>query len=99
LWPNVLLVPKIKSLVSRVSSIFEQFPSDFRITKFDANISICFICEQSVPEDEKLLLSDETVRVHRKCQRSYADERTSAVAAKRKASSEQRYLHVSNKLI
>jgi hypothetical protein len=28
-----------------------------------------------------------------------ADERTAAVAAKRKASSEQRYLHVRNKLI
>jgi len=50
-------------------------------------------------DHEKLLLSDKTVRVHRKCQRSYADERTAAVAAKRKASSEQRYLHVRNKLI
>jgi hypothetical protein len=81
-------------------------------------MSICFICEQSIPEDEKpvgargrqtlptasdhkkLLLSDETVRVHRKCQRRYADERTAAaVAAKRKVSSKQRYLHVRNKLI
>jgi len=104
---------------------FEQFPSDCRIiliTKFDANMSICFICEQSISEDEKpvgargrqtlltasvtrghsdheiLLLSDETVSVHRKCQRSYADE-TAGVAAKCKASSEQRYLHVRNKLI
>ena len=45
-----------KSLVSRVSSKFEQFPSDcriIRITKFDANMSICFICEQSISEDEK----------------------------------------------
>jgi len=55
LWPNVLLVQK-KSLVSRVSSKFEQFPSDcriIRITKFDANMSICFICEQSISEGEK----------------------------------------------
>jgi hypothetical protein len=86
-------------------------------------MSICFICEQSISEDEKpvgardrqtlltasvtrghsdhkkLLLSDETVRVHRKCQRSYADESTAAVAAKPKTSSEQRYLHVRSKLI
>ena len=86
-------------------------------------MSICFICDQSISEDEKpvaargrqtfltasvtrghadhekLLLNDETVRVHRKCQRSYTDERTAAVAAKRKASNEQRYLHVRNKLI
>jgi hypothetical protein len=91
--------------------------------KFNANMSICFICEQSISEDEKpvgargrqtlltasvtrgysdhkkLLWNDETVRVHRKCQRSYADERTAAVDAKRKASSEQRYLHVRIKLI
>jgi hypothetical protein len=91
--------------------------------KFDANMSICFICEHSISEDEKpvraigrqtlltasvtrghsdhdkLLLSDETVRVHRKCQRSYADERTAAIAAKRKTSSEQRYLHVRNKCL
>jgi hypothetical protein len=50
-------------------------------------------------DHEKLLLSDETVHVHRECQRSYADERTAVVAAKRKASSERRCLHVSNKLI
>jgi hypothetical protein len=50
-------------------------------------------------DHEKLLLSDETVRVHKKCQRSYTDEKTAAVAAKRKASSEQRYLHVRNNLI
>jgi hypothetical protein len=86
-------------------------------------MSICFICEQSISEDEKpvvargrqtvmtasvtrghsdhekLLLSDKTVRVHRKCQRSYADERTAAVTAKRKASSERMYLHVRNKLV
>jgi hypothetical protein len=45
-----------QSLVSRVSSKFEQFPSDsriIRITKFDANMNICFICEQSIYEDEK----------------------------------------------
>jgi hypothetical protein len=86
-------------------------------------MSICFICERSISEDEKsvvargrqtlltasvtrghsdhekLFLSDETVRVHRKCQQSYDDERSAAVAAKHKASSEQRYLHVRNKLI
>jgi hypothetical protein len=62
-------------------------------------MNICFICEQSISEDEKLSLNDETVCVHRKCQRSYTDERTAAVAAKRKASSEQRYLNVRNKLI
>jgi hypothetical protein len=79
-----------------------QFPSDCRIIgikKFDANISICLIREQSISEDEKLLLSDQTVRVDRKWQRNYADGRTAAVTAKRKASSEQRYLHVRNKLI
>jgi hypothetical protein len=86
-------------------------------------MSISFICEQSIFEDEepvrargrqtlqttsvtgghsdheKLLFGDETVRVHRKCQRSYADEGTAAVAAKRKASSEQRCLRVHNKLV
>jgi hypothetical protein len=65
----------------------------------DANVSICFIREQSISEDEKLLLTDETVRMERKWQRSYADGRTAALTAKRKASSELRYLHVRNKLI
>jgi hypothetical protein len=50
-------------------------------------------------DHEKLLLSDETVRVHKKCQRGYVDERTAAVATKCKASSEQRYLDVCNKLV
>jgi len=45
-----------KSLLSRVSSKFERFPSDcriIRITEFDANMSVCFICEQPISEDEK----------------------------------------------
>jgi hypothetical protein len=50
-------------------------------------------------DHEKVLLSNENVRVQRKCQQSYADERTAAVVAKRNASNEQRYLHVRNKLI
>jgi hypothetical protein len=64
-----------KSLVSRVSSKFEQFPSDcliIRITNLDANMCICFICEQSISEDEKpvgargrqTLLKASVTRIH-----------------------------------